>query len=212
MVIPPSQLSNPTEPRLSNKHLPVHYAGNLQIAASFFLTLGLVFVLSLTLITLLVGLAPGQTYSTSTGEIDLPENEICKNPDCSHGPHAHHRDHKPSHHVQNSKPIYSHPRYSPFTPVIVTLTLTCLYVGILCQILAQLFGLLGLNVLATPGSIATASDLNQGIPAAVANYGLGPWVVDRGLSTWATVAWTSAVACAALVGNLWQRPRWARII
>lgn len=76
--------------------------------------------------------------------------------------------------------------------------LAFMYVGVLMQILAQYFGVLGLVTYATP----TPSDVAgtaQGVTGAT-------WKIDKGLNTYATVAWTSALATAALAGTVFKTP------
>lgn len=99
---------------------------------------------------------------------------------------------------------------SPYTPYVVLALLTCLYAGILTQILAQYFGVLGLTVNATPkdkdSAQAAIQDTNYG------NFMVDTWAIGRGLSTYATIAWASAVACAAVAKVLFRTPRYPKLL
>lgn len=147
----------------------VHYTGNLQIAASVFITLGLISLVQLTLINFL-GADP------SVNALDE-----------GHASRSHY-----------------HKRISPLIPYIVLMTLFSLYVGAILQVLAQFFGVLGLTVNATPTAYQ-AEQNNQNF------LGATPWIMDKALTTYATVAWTMAVACAGLVGFVYRTPKFPKL-
>ena len=104
---------------------------------------------------------------------------------------------------------HASPSRSPFAPYVVAVLLGCLYLGALLQLLAQYFGVLGLTVNATP-TVDTAvgavrnSDYN--------NFLADSWAIGRGLSTFATLAWTSALACAGLATTMFRTPRYAKVV
>jgi hypothetical protein len=100
----------------------VHYAGNLQIAASVFIGLGLIFSLAL----FVVPLVP--RWESSVAASDRAEGE--------------------ERHEHHEKPRET----APITSYVVFMLLSCLYTGALLQILAQYFGVLGLTVTATPNA------------------------------------------------------------
>lgn len=99
--------------------------------------------------------------------------------------------------------------HSVFTPYVVVALLTCLYAGILTQILAQYFGVLGLTVNATPNA-ASARDA-VGFTDYI-YFQADSWAIGKGLSTYATTAWASAVACAAVATALFRRPRYPKML
>ncbi|KAF1950577.1 hypothetical protein CC80DRAFT_229143 [Byssothecium circinans] len=150
---------------------PVHYAGNLQIAASVFITLGL--ILSLALAALAVLRVPPSS--------SLSESEAVSNPLAVEG--------------RRSSSVLA------YTPVVLVFFL---YIGAVLQVLAQFFGILGLIVNPTPnGGDATASQHKK----LLNNFAAHEWVMDKGLTTYATVAWTSAVLCAVIATAVFRRSR-----
>lgn len=103
------------------------------------------------------------------------------------------------HNAHGSKSNHS-PQHtkSPAKIYMAGFLLAFMYTGVLMQILAQYFGVLGLVTYGTP----TAQDIagtSQGITSET-------WKIDKGLSTYATVAWTSALATAALAGTVFRTP------
>lgn len=88
--------------------------------------------------------------------------------------------------------------------------LTCLYAGILTQILAQYFGVLGLTINATPKDKDSAKTAVQDTD--YDNFMVDTWAIGKGLSTYATVAWASAVACATIAKALFRTPRYPKLL
>jgi hypothetical protein len=87
--------------------------------------------------------------------------------------------------------------------MIVVFLLGALYIGAVLQIFAQFFGVLGLTVTASPNS----RDANSNQPDPLMNnFGAADWIVDLALSRYATVAWTSALAAAAMATVLFTTP------
>jgi hypothetical protein len=79
----------------------------------------------------------------------------------------------------------------------------------LLQVLAQFFGVLGLTVNATPN----AGDASQDQPDTTSdNFVAQDWVIDKALSTYATIAWTSALLCALIATSIFRRPRFSKIL
>lgn len=99
---------------------------------------------------------------------------------------------------------------SSATPYVVAVLLICLYVGSLLQILAQLFGMLGLTVNATPSD--TQDAYNDQSNTTFAYFAVGHWTIGKALSTYATVAWTSAVLCAAVATSVFRTPRFTKLL
>ena len=149
----------------------VHYAGNLQIAASVFIFFG--FIFSLVMVITLFMRFTGSTNTASQGD------------DSNEKPHR----------------VSSLPRLS------FLILQVCLYIGVVLQILAQFFGVLGLTINATPNAgDATADQYYKPFKNFVAH----DWVIGKALSTYATVAWTSALACAVIASLFFQMPRFKK--
>ena len=173
------------EARLTTRS--VHYAGNLQIAAAIFVSLGLCMTLALSLITMRLAVRPSKRSSSpaevSTATVDdLAEQNSLQSPYSKHLPH---------------------------TPYVVAVLLACLYIGAVTQVLAQYFGVLGLTVNATPNAdtaVGTVHDSDYN------HFVADSWAVGQGLSTYATIAWTSALSCAAVATLVLRTPRFAKLL
>jgi hypothetical protein len=166
----------------------VHYAGNLQIAASFFLVLGLPLALVLSVFTVIAGIAPSVA--------------------------GHHHGEKRRESLTDETPSNDKSRRrawvsSPATPFIVAALLACLCIGATMQILAQFFGVLGLTVNATPTALTSQGTQKN---ATLANYVAGSWAIGDGLSIYATTAWASALACTAVATTVFRTPRWSKLL
>jgi Ca2+/Na+ antiporter len=156
----------------------VHYAGNLQIAASVFITLALLF----SLILCLISLKPRRQQTA-----DAPSEQSAETKTDAVVHHADAKRHK-----------------SKLTPKIVILLLGSLYIGAVLQIFAQFFGILGLTLNASPN----AERANGDQPTfGLNNFSADDWTIDLALSRYATVAWTSALAAAAVATVIFRTPR-----
>lgn len=113
------------------------------------------------------------------------------------------RSSSPSHHYP--KAHSHHERLSPWTPYLALILLLSLYTGAILQILAQFFAILALTINATP-SPAQATQNGS------AEFGASAWTMDKALTAYATVAWTTALACALLTGYLYRTPRFAKLV
>lgn len=87
--------------------------------------------------------------------------------------------------------------------------LACLYAGALTQILAQYFGVLGLTVNATPTADTAKGVVNDNDWN---NFQADSWAIGEGLSTYATIAWTSALASAAVATTVFRTPRFTKLL
>jgi hypothetical protein len=77
------------------------------------------------------------------------------------------------------------------------------------QFIAQFFGVLGLTMNATP----TAADVVGNQPnGTLSNFAAQSWVVDRALSSYATVAWTAALGCAAVTTMMFRTPKFVKLL
>ncbi|KAH7407446.1 hypothetical protein BKA64DRAFT_640378 [Cadophora sp. MPI-SDFR-AT-0126] len=173
----------------------VHYTGNLQIAASVFITLGLILLIPLTLANFLLGVeSPKHTAHTSAAATMSTEEAGTEPKTVAHttGP-------------SNGQKAHGSKKLSPWTPHLVFVLLASLYIGAILQILAQFFGVISMTIIATPTQ-------DQAVQSNVDNLGATPWIIDKALSTYATVAWTSALACAGLVGLVYRTPRFTKLI
>lgn len=173
----------------------MHYAGNLQIAATVFLGLSLLLTLGLSALTLALGtfkhgatnrhVRPRQKHE----EIKVDDETIVVVEDDTRTPsHQRHAIHQ---------------RYSSKVPFLSAALLACLVIGSVTQLLAQYFGVLGLSVNATP-----TYDKTPLVQTATYHFFVADsWAIDTGLSVYATTAWTSAIACAVLIASFWRLPR-----
>jgi len=92
---------------------------------------------------------------------------------------------------------------------IVVFLLGALYIGAVLQLFAQFFGVLGLTVNASPNS----RDANGDQPDFnLNNFDAADWIIDLALSRYATVAWTSALAAAAVATVLFKTPSFKKFI
>ncbi|KIM99943.1 hypothetical protein OIDMADRAFT_30313 [Oidiodendron maius Zn] len=96
-------------------------------------------------------------------------------------------------------------RLSPWTPYVVLLIVTSLYAGAFLQILAQLFGILGLTVNATPTPAQATQNGSE-------EFGASTWIMDKALTEFATVAWATALPCALLTGYLYRTPKFSKLV
>ncbi|KAH8901388.1 hypothetical protein GQ53DRAFT_835205 [Thozetella sp. PMI_491] len=175
----------------------VHYAGNLQIAASVFLTLGLILSLGLFAVPMV-----RQTWRDSEPEgATEPRAEETGGEDKTAGKffrggktvrqHGHH--HRP------------YPPLSHLGPAAYVFRARVLFlvIGVLLQLLAQFFGVLGLTVLASP--TGAGAWIFQTMPGE--NFFVGhDWVIGKALNTYATIAWTTALLAAGIAGSSWGIP------
>jgi hypothetical protein len=85
----------------------------------------------------------------------------------------------------------------------VVALLTFLYIGAALQLFAQFFGVLGLTVSASPsGRDANGYQTDY----LLNNFDAADWVIDVALSRYATVAWTAALAAAAVATVVFKKP------
>lgn len=91
------------------------------------------------------------------------------------------------------------------TSHLVFVLLGFLYIGAILQIFAQFFGVISMTIIATPTP-------DQAVQSNVDNLGATPWIIDTALSTYATVAWTSALAYAGLIGMVYRTPRFTKLV
>jgi len=143
----------------------VHWTGNLQIAASVFITLGMLLVL-----VLLAARAVNGSRSTTPTTITTTQ-----------------KDEVPT--AQEPVPPPGKSRQRSRLPGILVVAVQCsLYIGALLQIFAQFFGILGLTINATPTPSEAGANSIDGI-------GATPWIMDKAMTRYATVAWTMAIGC-----------------
>ncbi|KAJ9607110.1 hypothetical protein H2200_008182 [Cladophialophora chaetospira] len=165
----------------------VHYSGNLQIAASVFITLGLLLCL-----VVLAGTLLGPTR-TSEDPVQAPDDQSSKTPTAvATGSHHHHQ--------QNAH----RGRRSTVLSYMVTALMGSLYIGAVLQFVAQFFAVLGLTLTATPTPNQVSNNHDN-------LFGAKPWIMDIALTRYATVAWTTAIACAMIVGANYRTPRFERL-
>ena len=162
----------------------VHYAGNIQIAASIFLALGLVLSLGLSALTVLRG-APRP--ASEPGPVVTRDSEAKNAPEASARVQA------------------ASARRPGVAASYVTLALLfCLYMGAAFQVLAQFFGVLAFTINPTPnGADATASQHKRHFN----HFSADEWVMDEALTTYATIAWMAAVLAALAATAVFERPR-----
>ncbi|KAK0100919.1 hypothetical protein ONS95_007361 [Cadophora gregata] len=173
----------------------VHYTGNLQIAASVFITLSLILLIPLTIANFLLGVK-GPRYATHTpAAATISTEEAGTEPKAATHTMGPLNGHK--------TPIRKKP--ATWTPYLVFVLLVSLYIGAILQILAQFFGVISMTIIATPTQ-------DQAIQSNVDNLGATPWIIDKALSAYATVAWTSALACAGLVSLVYRTPKFTKLI
>ena len=177
----------------------VHYAGNLQIAASFFITSGLCLALVLSIFTVTASLlssseAPASYRQRGSKATEACQTELNEQPEQSTQPG--HKSSKPS-------------ARSKATPYVVSVLLSCLYVGAVMQILAQCFGVLGLTVNATPSAQSAKDTVHN---SDWVYFVADSWAIGKGSSMYATTAWASALACAALATTVFRTPRFPKIL
>ncbi|PVH83678.1 hypothetical protein DL98DRAFT_652158 [Cadophora sp. DSE1049] len=173
----------------------VHYTGNLQIAASVFITLGLILLIPLTLANFLLGVERPKHTTPNPAAATISTEEAGTEPKAA---------------SQTTGPLNGHrspvsKKFSPWTPHLVFVLLAFLYLGAILQILAQFLGVISMTIIATPTQ-------DQAIQSNIDNLGATPWIIDKALSTYATIAWTSALACAGLVGLVYRTPRFTKLI
>lgn len=113
-------------------------------------------------------------------------------------------------HIRKGKHSKSGEPRSVYIPYVVLALLVFLYAGILTQILAQFFGVLGLTVNATPKATDEAKAIIQ-FDAEI-KFQADTWAIGKGLSTYATIAWASAAACAAVATALFRTPRYPKVV
>lgn len=169
----------------------VHLAGNLQIAASTFTGLGLILAVLLQLIALVVALR-----SPSHGRHDETVVVVqgAESSTTQIKPHQHH--HQPAHHGQ---PNPSRHRQHG-TRTLTLILILSLVLGAVLQLLAQFFGVLSQTVLASPA--ATVVNSLPQIPRGMSNFVATDWMLDIGLTRYASVAWAFSLAGGALAGLL----------
>lgn len=91
----------------------------------------------------------------------------------------------------------------------VVFLLGSLYIGAVLQIFAQFFGVLGLTVTASPNSRNANIYQPEGD---YKNFSAEDWIIDLALSSYATVAWTSALAAAAVATILFTTPTFRKFV
>lgn len=193
----------------------MHYAGNLQIAASTFIVVGLCAALVLCTSTILLGVmeskkpsdrsAHSQGSSAEEGQDAIAVQHDVESKSLQ-------RDRHRKHHGPTYEDVPRHAGSSA-TPWAVAFFLGCLYIGAFLQLLAQFFGVLGLTVSATPKQDAELLVFQDiGTTDQGDNYDPDSWVIGKALSTYATVAWTSAVLCATVATLVMRRPRIAKVL
>jgi hypothetical protein len=116
---------------------------------------------------------------------------------------------KEGHRNENEAPRTEGKSKTGISAYIAFMLLVCLYTGSLMQILAQFFGILGLTINASLNAQDVVSA--QGKPG-LNNFVAHAWVVDKALSSYATVAWTSALLCAAIATVVFRTPRFAKAL
>jgi hypothetical protein len=164
----------------------VHYSGNLQIAASCFITFGLVIHLTLTLANIMGSfVARWRSHKNSSDALESRHH------------HNHHEHHD---HDDNRETQY---RLSPYTPYVVALLVLCLCIGAMLQVFAQYFAVLGLNTYGHP----LPTDQVIGL-----SFGATGWSLDIALTTYATVAWTTALASSAGIALVYRLPRFKKLV
>ena len=171
----------------TDKSMIVHYAGALQIAACFFEAFSLCLLLPLTTFNLISSFF-STSHHTQRHEQEMAESST--------------RAETPSNHAF---PKSTSERLSPWTPYIVLVLLFSLYVGAILQILAQFFGVLGLTLNATPTPAQATQNGSD-------DFGASYWVMDKALTTFATVAWTSSLACGMMTGFVYRTPKFSKLI
>ncbi|KAF8851877.1 hypothetical protein BDZ45DRAFT_678782 [Acephala macrosclerotiorum] len=163
----------------------VHWTGNLQIAASVFITLGLILLIPITAANILLGFGSSRSSASEPG-VEATSSSPPK-PDN----HAHHR--QPRH------------KFSPFTPPLILATILFLSIGAILQFVAQFFGVLGMTINGTPFP-------DQAVQHNPDILGATPWIMDKALTAYATVAWTFAGVGAVGVGMVYRVPRWEKFL
>lgn len=162
-------------------------AGNLQIAASTFTGLGLILAVVLQLLALLM--MPAASTHRDPGEtVVIVEESATESRSKKHHPHASHNSH-----AGHARPVT---RRS--TRILTSSLVLSLLLGAALQVLAQFFGVLSLSVLATP----TAAVVNTIAPRGFTNFAASDWMLDIGLTRYASVAWAFSLAGAGLAGSL----------
>lgn len=164
-------------------------AGNLQIAASTFTGLGLILAIPLQLIALFVLLRSSSHGNHSETVAVVHESEA--------GPaHTKHHQHQPSHNW------HAHPtrERQQGTRTLTTALILSFVLGAILQLLAQFFGVLSHTVLASPA--ATVVNSMPQIPPGMSNFLATDWILDIGLTRYASVAWAFSLAGGALAGSL----------
>jgi hypothetical protein len=166
----------------------VHYAGNLQIAACVFITLGLVSGL------VLLGLSVSPRSTAAPEEVTAGESAKEH-----HGRHHHHQGHHHHPETQSRGPA----------PFVVFALQLFLLIGAILQFLAQFFGVLGLTVNATPNGASAALYQYQ---VDDNNFVAHDWVIGKGMGAYATTAWTTALASAFLAGSVFTMPSFPKYL
>jgi hypothetical protein len=161
-------------------------AGNLQIAASTFIGLGLILAVVLQLLALLM--MPAGSNHRDPGETVVVEESATESRSKKHHPHASHNTH-----AGHTRPVT---RRS--TRILTGGLVLSLLLGAVLQLLAQFFGVLSLSVLATP----TATVVNTIAPRGFTNFAASDWMLDIGMTRYASVAWAFSLAGAGLAGSL----------
>ena len=178
---------------------PVHFAGDLQIAASTFTGVGLLIAVVVSAANILLAFRPSREDNradeTRSGEQD--DAAVQDTPQDAEHPRSHNakrRHHVGSHHALG------------VTPYLASTLIAFLAIGAVLQLLAQFFGVLGLslNNSYTPSAVTGAA-----VPD-FENFGANEWTLDIALTRYATVAWVSAIVCACTVGMVSRGSRLRR--
>lgn len=97
------------------------------------------------------------------------------------------------------------PKLSPYTPYVAASSVCLLCIGAALQVIAQFFGVLALTLNASPVPDDISNDTNGA-------FGANSWVIGVALSTYATVAWTTALITAGLVILTYRLPRIEKLL
>ncbi|KAH8654010.1 hypothetical protein BGZ60DRAFT_419140 [Tricladium varicosporioides] len=171
----------------------VHWTGNLQIAASVFITLGLILLLPLTVANAMLALGSSSSSSSPEPRTEAEATATSTTIKENHMNSNHHHPASPRHLL------------SPFAPSLVLLTIVFFGVGALLQFTAQFFGVLAMTINGTPFP-DQAVQHNRDI------LGATPWIMDRALTSYASVAWTMALCAAVGIGLVYRLPRLEKLL
>jgi hypothetical protein len=155
----------------------LHFAGNLAIASTTFIGVGL--ILTLMMASAAVALTTGSIKNENSGAFVA-------------GSRPHYQYHP------------SHDKISLFTPYVNLFLITSFVAGAILYVLAQFYGVIGL-VQSQPdnGGFATSQDYNPGPLGS--NH--EPWVQGKALTVYASIAWLASLLAAGSATLAWKLPR-----